>query len=115
MLAVVAAALLALLHWQRRFVATAMPTVAVPLPGMIAEATLYAGTAACALALAILSAQGFAPGGHLPVLAAALFVGGALLVAVRPAPRRRLDRHRESPRPPLRDGAHCPQTHTSAS
>ncbi|MEH3141829.1 MAG: acyltransferase [Mycobacterium kyogaense] len=83
-LAVVAAALLAVLHWQRRFVAAAMPTLAVPLPGVVAEATLYAGTAACALALAVLSAQGFAPGGRLPVLAAALFVGGALLVAMRP-------------------------------
>ncbi|MBX7448767.1 acyltransferase [Mycolicibacterium sp. 3033] len=83
-LAVVAAALLALLHWQRRFVAAALPTVAVPVPAALAEATLYSGTAACAVALAMLSAHGFAPGGHLPVLAAALFTGGALLVAVRP-------------------------------
>lgn len=83
-LAVVAAGLLALLHWQRRFVAAALPTVAIPVQGLLTEATLYAGTAACALALAMLSAQGFAPGGRLPVLTAALFAGGALLVAVRP-------------------------------
>ncbi|TDL11622.1 acyltransferase [Mycolicibacterium obuense] len=83
-LAVVATALLTLLHWQRRFVAAALPTVAVPAPQALTEATLYAGTAGCALALALLSAHGFAPGGRLPVLAAALFTGGALLVGVRP-------------------------------
>ncbi len=83
-LAVVAAALLVLLHRMRRVAAAALPTVAVPVPKPIAEATLYAGTAACALALALLSAQGFAPGGHLPVVATALFAAGALLVAVRP-------------------------------
>ncbi|TRW89034.1 acyltransferase [Mycolicibacterium sp. 018/SC-01/001] len=83
-LAVVAAALLALLHWQRRYVAAPMPTVATAVPGRIAEALLYAGTAACGLALALLSAQGFAPGGRLPLTAIALFVVGALLVALRP-------------------------------
>lgn len=83
-LAVVAAGLLALLYWQRRFVAAPAPTVAVPIPGALAEALLYAGTAACALALALLSANGFAPGGRLPVSAAALFLAGTVLVAVRP-------------------------------
>ena len=58
--------------------------MAVPAPQALTEATLYAGTAGCALALALLSAHGFAPGGRLPVLAAALFAGGALLVGVRP-------------------------------
>ncbi|MEW5809263.1 MAG: acyltransferase [Actinomycetota bacterium] len=83
-LAVVAAALLALLHWQRRFAAAALPTVATPVSGGVAEALLYGGTAACALALAQFSAQGFAPGGRLPLATAAVFVIGALLVAVRP-------------------------------
>jgi surface polysaccharide O-acyltransferase-like enzyme len=84
-LAVVAGALLCLLFWQRRLFAAPMPTVAVGLPAGAAEALLYAGTAACALALSLLSANGFAPHGGFPIAAAALFVTGALLVAVRPA------------------------------
>ncbi|RZT24791.1 fucose 4-O-acetylase-like acetyltransferase [Mycobacterium sp. BK558] len=83
-LAVVAAGLLTLLAWQRRFVAAPIPTVAVPIPSAIAEGLLYTGTAACALALAVLSANGFAPGGRLPLLAATLFLAGTALVAVRP-------------------------------
>lgn len=83
-LAVVAAGLLTLLAWQRRFVAAPIPTVAVPIPRAIAEGLLYTGTAACALALAVLSANGFAPGGRLPLLAATLFLAGTALVAVRP-------------------------------
>ncbi|KMO70324.1 acyltransferase family protein [Mycolicibacterium chlorophenolicum] len=83
-LAVVAAGLLTLLAWQRRSVAAPIPTVAVPIPRAIAEGLLYTGTAACALALAVLSANGFAPGGRLPLLAATLFLAGTALVAVRP-------------------------------
>ncbi|CAN3129594.1 acyltransferase family protein [Mycobacterium sp. smrl_JER01] len=94
-LAVVTAALLCLLFWQRQIFAAPLPIVAVPLPRPAGEAILYAGTAACALALALLSANGFAPDGRLPGVAAALFAGGALLVAAQPrtlpvtsAPRR---------------------------
>lgn len=83
-LAVVTVALLMLLSWQRRLFTSPIPTFAAPVPDGVAEALLYAGTAACALALGLLSASGFAPGGRLPVLAAALFAAGALLVAVRP-------------------------------
>lgn len=83
-LAVVTAALLCLLFWQRRLFASPIPTFAVPVPAAVAEALLYVGTAACALALSLLSANGFAPHGGFPVIAAALFVIGALLVAVRP-------------------------------
>ncbi|MDG4666501.1 acyltransferase [Mycobacterium sp. 236(2023)] len=83
-LAVVTAALLCLLFWQRRVFAAPVPTFAVPLPAPAAEAMLYAGTGACALALSLLSANGFAPGGRFPVVAVALFVGGAVLVAARP-------------------------------
>lgn len=83
-LALVTAALLCLLFWQRRLFASAIPTFAVPVPAGVAEALLYVGTAACALALSLLSANGFAPLGGFPVIAAALFVSGALLVAVRP-------------------------------
>ncbi|PRC43046.1 hypothetical protein C6A85_000000107360, partial [Mycobacterium sp. ITM-2017-0098] len=84
-LAVVTAALLCLLFWQRRLFAASMPTVAAGVPAAAAEALLYAGTAACALALSLLSANGFAPHGEFPIAAAGLFVAGALLVAVRPA------------------------------
>lgn len=83
-LAVVAVALLSLLWWQRRVFAAPIPSVVVPAPNVVAEALLYVGTAACALALGLLSASGFAPDGWLPVPTAALFCAGALLVAVRP-------------------------------
>ena len=83
-LAVVTAALLCLLFWQRRLFAAPIPTFAVAVPAGVAEALLYVGTAACALALSLLSANGFAPHGGFPVTATALFVAGALLVAVRP-------------------------------
>ncbi|MCV7059818.1 acyltransferase [Mycolicibacterium vaccae] len=83
-LAVVTAALLCLLFWQRRFFAAPIPTFAVPIPAGVAEAMLYAGTAACALALSMLSANGFAPHGDFPVTTAVLFVAGVLLVAARP-------------------------------
>ncbi|WNG85562.1 acyltransferase [Mycobacterium sp. ITM-2016-00317] len=83
-LAVVTAALLCLLFWQRRFFAAPIPTFAVPLPPRVGEAFLYAGTGACALALSLLSSGGFAPGGRLPLAAAGLFAAGALLVAARP-------------------------------
>lgn len=83
-LAVVTAALLCLLFWQRRIFAASMPTFAVPLPAPVAEAMLYVGAGACALALSLLSANGFAPGGRFPVVTVVMFVVGALLVAARP-------------------------------
>ncbi len=83
-LAVVAAALLGLLSWQRRVFTAPVPTFPVPVPAAVAELLLYAGTAACALALGIFSAQGFAPDGRLPVGTVALFAVGVVLVAVRP-------------------------------
>lgn len=82
-LAVVAVALLSLLWWQRRVFAAPIPSVAVAVPHVVAEALVCVGTAACALALGLLSASGFAPDGRLPVPTAALFCAGALLVAVR--------------------------------
>ena len=110
-LAVVAGALLSLLWWQRRAFAAPIPTVVMPVPNVVAEALLYVGTAACALALGLLSASGFAPDGRFPVPTAALFCAGALLVAVspkefpagrdqerRPDPTRRPSRTRQAPR-----------------
>lgn len=83
-LAVVTAALLCLLYWQRRVFAAPVPTFAVPVPAAAAEVMLYAGTGACALALSLLSANGFAPRGEFPVTTVALFAAGTLLVAARP-------------------------------
>lgn len=80
----VTATLLAILWWQRAVFAAALPTFVTPIASVPAEAMLYAGTASCALALSLLSAGGFAPGGHFPVVAAVLFTVGALLVAARP-------------------------------
>ncbi|MBX7430577.1 acyltransferase [Mycobacterium sp. Y57] len=83
-LMVVAAALLSLLFWQRRVFAAPLPTFTVPVPPVLAETLLYVGTASCALALGLVSANGFAPGGRFPVTAAVLFGVGAVLVTVRP-------------------------------
>ncbi len=83
-LAVVVVVLLSLLWWGRRVFAAPMPSFVVQIPNVVAEALLYVGTAACALALGLLSANGFAPGGRFPVSTAALFCAGALLVAARP-------------------------------
>ena len=65
-LAVVTAILLSLLSWQRRLFASPMPTFAAPVRNGMAVAALYAGTACCGLALALLAARGFAPNGQLP-------------------------------------------------
>ncbi len=82
-LAVVTVILLSLLSWQRRLFASPIPTFAAPVRTGLAVAALYAGTASCALALALFAASGFAPDGRLPVLAMVLFATGTLLVAVR--------------------------------
>ena len=83
-LMVVTVALLAVLWWQRAVFASALPTFVAPISQAPAESMLYAGTASCALALGLLAAGGFAPGGHFPVTVAVLFTVGALLVAARP-------------------------------
>jgi surface polysaccharide O-acyltransferase-like enzyme len=89
-LAIVVVALLSVLSWQRRWVAPPIGSLAVPVPAVAAEVLLYAGTAASALALALISASGFAPHGRFPVAAMVLFAAGALLVAVRPRDRERV-------------------------
>ncbi len=86
-LAIVTVALLMLLSWRRRLVTSPIPTFAAPVPNGVAEALLYLGTAGCAVALGLFSANGFAPHGRLPVAAVVVFAGGALLVAVGPRER----------------------------
>ena len=83
-LMVVTVALLSLLWWQRAVFAAPIPALTLPVPTALAESMLYVGTASCALALALFSAQGFAPEGRFPVMMAVLFVAGAILVTVRP-------------------------------
>ncbi len=83
-LAIVTVVLLSFLSWQRRLFASPIPTFATPLRDNIAMATLYVGTAACALSLGLISANGFAPDGRPPLVAVTLLFGGALLVAIRP-------------------------------
>ena len=96
-LAVVAVALLGLLWWQRRFFAAPIPSVVRAVPRGVGEVLLYLGTAACALALGLISAGGFAPGGRFPVATAVLFCAGALLVAICP---KESSAGREVTRPP---------------
>jgi len=86
-LAIVTVVLLGLLSWQRQLFASPIPTFAAPVRNGVAVAALYLGTAACALALGLISAGGFAPDGRPPVVAVALFAAGTLLVAVRPRAR----------------------------
>ena len=86
-LAIVTVALLMLLSWQRRLFASPIPTFAAPVPNGVAEALLFLGTAACAVALGLFSANGFAPHGRPPLAAVLLFAAGALLVAVGPRER----------------------------
>ncbi len=86
-LAVVTVGLLFLLWWGRAVFAAPVPGVAVPIPDPVGTAGLYLGTAAAAVALGMLAAGGFAPDGRFPVVTAALFLGGLLLVAIRPRSR----------------------------
>ena len=107
-LAVVAVAALTLLWWQRRVFARSIPSVVMPVPNVVAEALLYVGTAACALALGLLSASGFAPDGRFPVPTAVLFCAGALLVAVCPK-KLSAGRDRERRPDPTRRPGRTPQ------
>lgn len=83
-LTVVTAAEMVLLAWQRKRVSAPLPTAPVPVPRPLVEPLLYAGGLMVAVALLGFTASGFAPGGHFPVVMAALFAGGTALVALRP-------------------------------
>lgn len=86
-LAVVTVALLMLLWWGRAVFAAPVPSFGVAIPESVATVGLYLGTAAAAVALGRLAAGGFAPDGEFPVGTAALFLGGLILVAIRPRSR----------------------------
>jgi membrane protein implicated in regulation of membrane protease activity len=56
----------------------------IPLTDRWAEPVMLAGAAMAVYGLAFVSAEGFAPDGHLPWVAALVFAVGAALVALRP-------------------------------
>jgi surface polysaccharide O-acyltransferase-like enzyme len=89
-LTVVTAAELALLWWGRRVFAAPLPGVAAPR-GRWAEPVMLAGTLMASYGFAFLAAAGFAPDGHFPVLTAAIFAVGVLLVALRSQERVRVE------------------------
>lgn len=83
-LGVVTAAELLLLWWQRRVFAVPLPTIGLPLGDRFAEAIMLTGAVLAAAGLHLLAQGGFAPNGRFSWPAAALFVAGVVLVAVRP-------------------------------
>jgi len=69
----------------RRFFAAPLP--AIPVPGLgtaLAEVTMLLGVAMTAYGISYVSARGFAPGGHFPWHAMAVFAAGAVLVSLTP-------------------------------
>jgi fucose 4-O-acetylase-like acetyltransferase len=74
-----------LLWWGRRFFAAPLPILGIPLTDRWAEPAMLAGAGMAVYGLAFVSAEGFAPDGHLPWVAALVFAVGAALVALRPA------------------------------
>lgn len=87
-LSVVTAVEIALLWWARKLFAAPLPLVGVPLSERWAEPVMLAGAAMAAYALAVVAAEGFAPGGRFPWVIAVVFAVGALLAALRPTARR---------------------------
>jgi surface polysaccharide O-acyltransferase-like enzyme len=86
-LALVTAVEMAVLWWRRSVFAAPLPVFATPLAHRWAEPVMLAGAAMAAYGLALLSAMGFAPGGHFPWLAGLVFAVGVVLVALRPSVR----------------------------
>ena len=85
-LGVIAAAEMILLWSLRRFFAAPLPTVGVPLLDRGAGIVVMSvGAVLAAVGLHWLSAAGFAPDGRFDWVTAAVFAGGVLLVALRPA------------------------------
>jgi fucose 4-O-acetylase-like acetyltransferase len=89
-LCLVTAVELILLWTLRRVFAAPLPMLGVPLGDRPAEVVMLVGALAAAGGLHWLAQAGFAPGGHFDWLTATIFVGGVLLVALRPAAASRL-------------------------
>jgi hypothetical protein len=73
-----------LLWWGQRFFAAPLPMFDVPLTERWAEPVMLVGAAMTAYGLAFVAANGFAPDGRFPWVAALIFAVGAMLVALRP-------------------------------
>lgn len=84
-LVVLTGGVLRLVASARSVLAASVVSVPVGLPTGLAGPMLFAGGGAACTALWHLSLQGFAPGGRLPVAAAALYIVGIVLVALRPS------------------------------
>jgi Acyltransferase family len=83
-LGLVTAVEMMLLWWGRRFFAAPLPLLGVPLTERWTEPVMLIGAAMTAYGLAFVAANGFAPDGRLPWVAALVFAVGAVLVALRP-------------------------------
>jgi surface polysaccharide O-acyltransferase-like enzyme len=83
-LGVVTAVEMALLWWQRRFLAAPLPTLGTPLRDRWSEVAMLAGAVVVAVGLHLLALLGFAPDGRFSWLTAAVFAAGVALVALRP-------------------------------
>jgi hypothetical protein len=84
-LGLVTAVEMMLLWWGQRFFAAPLPLLGVPLTERWAEPVMLTGAAMTAYGLAFVAANGFAPDGRFPWVAALVFAVGAVLVALRPA------------------------------
>jgi hypothetical protein len=83
-LGLVTAVEMMLLWWGQRVFAAPLPMLGVPLTERWAEPVMLIGAAMTAYGLAFVAANGFAPDGHFPWVAALVFAAGTVLVALRP-------------------------------
>ncbi|MDV3126171.1 acyltransferase family protein [Mycobacterium sp. 21AC1] len=81
-LSVVTGAEVVLLWWKRKLFVAPLPSIASPLPQCWTELTLFAGSAAVAIALARLAADGFAPDASVPLLTSMLFIAGLTMMTI---------------------------------
>ena len=84
-LGLVTAVEMALLWWGQRVFAAPLPLLGVPLTERWAEPIMLIGAAMTAYSLAFVAANGFAPDGRYPWVAALVFAAGSVLVALRPS------------------------------
>jgi Acyltransferase family len=76
---------MALLWWGQHVFAAPLPLLGVPLTERWAEPMMLIGAAMTAYGLAFVAANGFAPDGRYPWIAALVFAAGSVLVALRPS------------------------------